>query len=99
MESTTRYLARLESGFYRLESLACHVDTEGLESLEDDILVSKAVSRVLRCGTNLRKLRSALRQSSWDLDRHTLLYHKTSSSSQVQLPPNLQQNPDSFLVS
>jgi hypothetical protein len=57
------------------------------------------VSRVLQCGTNLRKLRLALRQSSWDLDRHTLLYHKTSSSSRLQLPPNSQQDPESLLVS
>jgi hypothetical protein len=99
MESATRYLARLESGFSRLESLACHVDTDGLESSDDDISVSKAVSRVLKCGTNLRKLKLALRQSSWDLDRHTLLYHKTSSSSQLQLPPNSQQDPESLLVS
>lgn len=99
MESATRYLARLESGFSRLESLACHVDTDGLESSDDDISVSKAVSRVLQCGTNLRKLRLALRQSSWDLDRHTLLYHKISSSSRLQLPPNSQQDPESLLVS
>jgi hypothetical protein len=99
MESATRYLARLESGFSRLESLACHADTDGLESSDDEISVSKAVSRVLRCGTNLRKLRLALRQSSWDLDRHTLLYHKTSSSSQLQLAPNSQQDPESLLVS
>jgi hypothetical protein len=99
MESATRYLARLESGFPRLKSFACHVDTDGLESSDDEISVSKAVSRVLKCGTNLRKLRLALRQSSWDLDRHTLLYHKTSSSSQLQLPPNSQQDPESLLVS
>jgi hypothetical protein len=99
MESATRYLARLESYFSRLESLACHVDTDGLGSSDDDISVSKAVSRVLQCSTNLRKLRLALRQSSWDLDRHTLLYHKTSSSSRLQLPPNSQQDPDSLLVS
>jgi hypothetical protein len=99
MESATRYLARLESGFSRLESLACHVDTDGLESWDDDISVSKAVSRVLQCGTNLRKLRLALRQSSWDLDRHTLLYHKTSSSSGLQLPLNSQQDSGSSLVS
>jgi hypothetical protein len=73
MESTTRYLARLESGFSRLKSLVCHVDMYGLENSEDEIPVSKAVSRVLQCGTNLRKLKLALRQSSWDLDRHTLL--------------------------
>jgi hypothetical protein len=99
MESATRYLARLESGFSRLESLACHVDTDGLESSDDEISVSKAVSRVLQCGTNLRKLRLALRQSSWDPDRHTLLYHKTSFSSRLQLPLNSQQDSGSLLVS
>jgi hypothetical protein len=99
MESATRYLARLESGFSRLESLACHVDTDGLESSDAEISVSKAVSRVLQCGTNLRKFKLALRQSSWDPDRHTLLYHKTSSSSRLQLPLNSQQDSGSLLVS
>jgi hypothetical protein len=99
LESATRYLTRLESAFSRLESLACHVDTDGLESSDNDISVSKAVSRVLQCGTNLRKLRLALRQSSWDLDRHTLLYYKTSSSSRSQLPPTPQQDLESLLVS
>jgi hypothetical protein len=99
LESATRYLTRLESGFSRLESLACHVDTDGLESSDDDISVSRAVSRVLQCGTNLRKLRLALRQSSWDLDRHTLPCYKTSSSSRPQLPPNPQQDLESLLAS
>jgi hypothetical protein len=80
MESSTRYLARLESSFSRLESLECHVDTEGLGAPDEDIAVSKAVSRILQCSTNLKKLRLALRQSSWDLDQHTLPYHDTSSS-------------------
>jgi hypothetical protein len=104
MESATRYLARLESAFSRVESLACHVDTDGLGSSDDETSVSKAVSKVLQCGTNLRKLRLALRQSSWDLDRHTLLYHKTSpplssSSLRIGLSPNSQQDPESLSVS
>jgi hypothetical protein len=98
MESATRFLARVKSGFSRLESLACHVDTDGLESSNDEISVSKAVSRVLQCGTNLRKLRLALRQSSWHLDHHTLLYHDTSSSRR-QLPPDSQQDPRFLLAS
>jgi hypothetical protein len=100
VESMTRYLARLESRFSRLESLACHVDTDGLEGPGDEISVSRGVSRMLRCGTDLRKLRLALRQSSWDLDRHTLLYHKTSPSPpRLRLPPNSQQDPESLLAS
>jgi hypothetical protein len=79
MESVTRYLVRLESSFSRLESLECHIDTEGLDSSDEDIAVSKAVSRVLQCGRNLKKLRLALRQSSWDRNQHTLLYHKPSA--------------------
>jgi hypothetical protein len=98
MESATRYLARLESSFSRLESLECHVDTEGLWSSDEDIAVSKAVSRMLQCGTNLTKLRLALRQSSWDLDQHTLLYHNTSSSGR-QLPLNSQQDHGSLFAS
>jgi hypothetical protein len=98
MESATMYLARLESGFSRLESLACHVDTNGLESPDDETAVSKAVSRMLQCGTNLRKLRLALRQSSWGLDHHTLLYHDTSLSKR-QLPPNSRQDPGFLLAS
>jgi hypothetical protein len=89
MESATRYLARLESSFSHLESLECHVDTEGLGSSDENIAVSKAVSRALQCGTSLKKLRLALRQSSWDLDQHTLLYHDTSSTRR-QLSPNSQ---------
>lgn len=42
------------------------------------------------CGTNLKKLRLALRESSWDPDEHTLLYHHTSSSA-----PRRQLSPDS----
>jgi hypothetical protein len=53
MESATRYLARLESYFSGLESLACHVGTDGLGSSGDDISVSKAVSRVLQHGIRL----------------------------------------------
>jgi hypothetical protein len=91
MESAMRYLARLESDFSRLESLECRIDTEVLGSSDEETSVSKDVSRVLQCGTNLRKLRLALRASSWDLDRHTLLYHKTSSSSRLQLSPDPQR--------
>jgi hypothetical protein len=79
MESVTRYLVRLESSFSHLESLECHIDTEGSDSSDEDIAVSKAVSRVLQCGRNLKKLRLALRQSSWDRNQHTLLYHKPSA--------------------
>jgi hypothetical protein len=98
MESATRYLARLESSFSHLESLECHVDTEGLGSSDEEIAISKAVSRVLQCGTNLKKLRLALRQSSWDLNQHTLLYHNTSSSSR-QLSPDSQQDQGSLSAS
>lgn len=98
MESATRYLARLESSFSRLESLECHVDTEGLWSSDEDIAVSKAVSRMLQCGRNLKNLRMALRQSSWDLDQHTLLYHNISSSGR-QLPQNSQQDHGSLSAS
>jgi hypothetical protein len=91
MESATRYLFRLESSFSRLESLECHVDTEGLGSSDEDAAVSKAVSRVLQCGTNLKRLRLALRQSSWDPDQHTLLYHNISSPKR-QISPNSQRN-------
>jgi hypothetical protein len=103
IESAIRYLARLESAFSRVESLACYVDTDGLGSPDDEISVSKTMSKVLQYGMNLRKLRLALRQSSWDLNRHTLLYHKTSpfssSSPRIGLPPNSQQDPESLLVS
>lgn len=43
LESVTRYLVRLESNFFHLESLECHVDTEGLDRSDEDIAVSKAV--------------------------------------------------------
>jgi hypothetical protein len=91
MESATRYLFRLESSFSRLESLEYHVDTEGLGSSDEDAAVSKAVSRVLQCGTKLKRLRLTLRQSSWDLDQHTLLYHNISSPKR-QISPNSQRN-------
>lgn len=98
MESATRYLARLESSFSSLESLECHVDTEGLWGSDEDIAVSKAVSRVLQAGTNLKKLRLALRQSSWDPDPHTLLYRDTGPSRR-QLSANSQNVQRSFLAS
>lgn len=98
MESATRYLARLESSCSRLESLEMHIDTEGVWSSDGDMAVSKAVSRLLQNGTSLKKLGLALRQSCWHLDRHTLLYHDTSSPKR-QLPPNPQRDAESLLVS
>lgn len=98
MESATRYLARLESSFSRLESLECRVDTEGLWGSDEDIRVSKAVSRVLQCGANLKKLSLALRQSSWDPDRHTLLYGDNGPSRR-QLSANSQNVQESLLAS
>lgn len=91
IESATRYLARLESSFSCLESLECHVDTDGLGNSDSETYsVSTAVSRMVGCGTNLKKLRLALRESSWDPDEHILLYRHTSSSA-----PRRQLSPDS----
>jgi hypothetical protein len=98
MESATRYLARLESSCSRLESLEFHVDTEEMKSPDEDIAVSKAVSRLLQNGTSLKKLKLALRQSCWHLDQRTLLYHETSSPPR-QLPPSSQRDLGSLLVS
>jgi hypothetical protein len=85
IESATRYLARLESSFSRLESLECYVGTGGLEDSDEEPPVSEAVSRVLQCGKNLTKLRLALRQSSWDLDLHdTPLFRRPFSSDSQQ---------------
>jgi hypothetical protein len=82
IESTTRYLACLESSFSRVESLECHIDTDGLGNSDSETnSVSTAVSRMVGYGTNLKKLRLALRESSWEPDAHTLLYHAPSSSS------------------
>ncbi|GAB7336124.1 hypothetical protein MBLNU13_g08912t3 [Cladosporium sp. NU13] len=48
IESATRYLARLESSFSCLESLECHVDTDGLGNSDSETYsVSTAVSRML----------------------------------------------------
>jgi hypothetical protein len=82
-------MARPESSFSHLESLERHVGTEGSGSSDEDIAISRAVSKVLQCGTNLKKVRVALRRSSWDLE-HTLLYHDPSSSRR-RLSPNSQQ--------
>jgi hypothetical protein len=98
MESATRYLAHLESSFSRLESLECHIDTEVLGSSDEETSVSKAVSRVLQCGTNLRSLRLALRASSWDLDQHTSPYYDACSSRR-QLSPDPQQDQVFLLAS
>jgi hypothetical protein len=47
MESAIRYLAYLESAFSCVESLACYVDIDGFRSSDEEISVSKAMSKVL----------------------------------------------------
>lgn len=74
IESATRFIVALESRFSRLEVLECHIDTQGVESTDELIATSKAVSQVLQQGTKLRSLKLALRESSWELDQHSNLY-------------------------
>jgi len=74
IESATRFIVALESRFSRLEVLECYIDTQGVESAGELIATSKAVSQVLQQGTELRNLKLALRESSWELDQHSNLY-------------------------
>jgi hypothetical protein len=74
IESATRFIVALESRFSRLEVLECHIDTQGVESADELIATSKAVSQILQQGTKLRSLKLALRESSWELDQHSNLY-------------------------
>jgi hypothetical protein len=51
-----------------------YIDTQGVESADELIATSKAVSQVLQQGTKLRSLKLALREYSWELDQHSNLY-------------------------
>jgi hypothetical protein len=68
IESATRFIVALESRFSRLEVLECYIDTQGVESADELIATSKAISQVLQQGTKLRSLKLALREYSWELD-------------------------------
>jgi len=80
IESATRCLTAIESRFSNLEALECYIDTQGVDSTDELVALSEAVSRVLQRGTKLKKLKLALRESSWDLDQHTRLYHNSFPS-------------------
>lgn len=60
IESATRFIMALESRFSRLEVLKCHIDTQGVESADELIATSKAVSQVLQQGTKLRSLKLSI---------------------------------------
>jgi hypothetical protein len=90
IESAARCLAVIESSFSRLETLECCIDTQGVESAEELVAVSEAVSRVLQRGTRLKRLKLALRESSWDLDQHTRLYHESSTPRGQRFPGSQQ---------